>query len=227
MITIALDDENPALEIIKHFSNKCPQITLANTFTSINAAKRYLDKNHVDIVFLDINMPAMSGLDFVKILPQNIQVIFTTSYADYALDSYNLNAADYLLKPFSFLRFVTAVNKASNLVKLKNLPVIQPFICKVDYQNVMIDPLTISFIEAMDNYLKIYTEGKIWLVRMTLKEAVLNLPQPYFQRVHKSYIVNMARIERYDSKSIYILGHTIPYSSMYIDNAEDFFQAYL
>jgi DNA-binding LytR/AlgR family response regulator len=219
---IALDDEPPALEVIETFCARIDLIELTKTFTKTSEAFSYFEKFPVDLIFLDINMPSISGIEFYKSIPQKAMVIFTTSYSEYAVESYNLNALDYLLKPFTFKRFEQAVQKAHEYLRLtqqQETPDGRHLILRVDYSLVKILLDDILFIEGLDNYLKIHLLGqKPIVVRMTMKAIQEKLPPANFIRVHRSHIVSLAHIEAVRNKMIFIAGDEIPIGSSYEEN---------
>jgi DNA-binding LytR/AlgR family response regulator len=217
MKAIALDDEPPALEILQNFCTDITYIDLQKTFTKSEDAFKYLKKYPVDVLFLDINMPAISGIDFYKKLPHKTMVIFTTAYSEYAVEGFTLSATDYILKPFSFPRFQQAVEKAWTQWKLQNQnPEQQYLFIRADYSLIKIPFSDILFIESLDDYLKIYIQNqKTVVARMTLKAILQKLPAPEFIRVHRSYIVPISKIEKVRNKIIYINQHEIPVSVSY------------
>src|SRR4051812_47371739 len=172
MITaIAIDDEPLALSVIDTFCKKVDFISLEKMFTEPGAAFAYLKDHPVDLLFLDINMPAISGIDFYKKVSDNTMAIFTTAYSEYAVECFNLSAIDYLLKPFEFSRFLKAVEKAkeySEFLSKKDTKQPQHLFVKVDYSVVKVPLEEILFIEGLDNYLNIHFDnGKKLLVRMS------------------------------------------------------------
>ena len=222
IIAIALDDEPPALEVIETFCGRVDTIELVKTFTKTGEAFQYLEKFPVDLLFLDINMPSVSGIEFYKRIPQKAMVIFTTSYSEYAVESYNLNALDYLLKPFTFTRFEQAVQKANDYLRLTQQPESPEagyLLLRIDYSLVKIALDDILFIEGLDNYLKIHLrQQKPLIARMTMKAIQEKLPPVSFFRVHRSYIIAWARIEAVRNKMIFMEGSTIPIGSSYEEN---------
>lgn len=224
---IALDDEPPALEIIETFCARAGNIELLKTFTRTSDAFSYLEKFPVDLIFLDINMPSLSGIEFYKSIPQKAMVIFVTSYSEYAVESYNLNAVDYLLKPFTFKRFEQAVQKANEYYRFttqQETPDEKYLLLRVDYSLVKILLDDILFIEGLDNYLKIHLHNqKPVIVRMTMKALQEKLPAANFIRVHRSYTVPLSRIEAVRNKMIYIASEEIPIGTSY---EESFFSAF-
>ncbi|MCB0629915.1 MAG: LytTR family DNA-binding domain-containing protein [Saprospiraceae bacterium] len=218
LTAIALDDERPALEVIETFAGRSGILDLKATFTQTGAARRFLEEHPVDILFLDIRMPAMTGIEFTRAIPDDLMVIFTTSYTEYAVESYNLNAVDYLLKPFTYKRFIQAIEKAGELHQARHghytdLP---PLMLKANYGMVRVWPANILYIEGLDNYLKIHREDADTLVvRMTLKEMMEKLPEQSFARVHRSFIVPFARVDFVRNKIIYIGETEIPLGGTY------------
>jgi len=223
MKAIAIDDEPLALELIETYCERCDFIQLEKEFSSTGAALQYLERNSVDLLFLDINMPAVSGIDFYKSLAFKPMLIFTTSYSEYAIESYELNAIDYLLKPFSASRFEKAARKAFDAYNLvHNATVAEQskyVMLKVDYGVIKVVLNDILFIEGLDNYLKIQFQNQSpVVVRMTLKALMEKLNEKEFIRVHRSYIVPINRIESVKQKMITVSGEEIPIGKNYEDN---------
>ncbi|WP_428656334.1 LytR/AlgR family response regulator transcription factor [Runella sp.] len=226
--TIALDDEPPALRVITHFCGQVDFVDLQKTFSRTDEALNYLAGHSVDLLFLDINMPSMSGIEFYKVIPQEAMVIFTTAYAEYAVEGFNLSAIDYLLKPFTFERFLQAVNKAKEyqqfLQKSETPEPPQYLFIKADYSVYKIAFTAILFIEGLDDYLKIHIEGsKPVVARMTMKGIMEKLPSQDFIRVHRSFIVPFRRIENVRNKFITLAGEEIPIGNSY---EKDFFRLF-
>jgi len=218
--TIAVDDEPLALDIIEVFCKKFDFIDFEKGFTGTGTALRYLEKNNIDLLFLDINMPAMSGIDFYKSLQHKPMLIFTTSYSEYALESYELDAVDYLLKPFTPERFGKAVTRAREMYNLVHNATAagqsKYILLKVDYGMVKVLLTDILFIEGLDNYLKIHLQGQApVVVRLTMKALMEKLNEKEFVRVHRSYIVSISRIESLKQKIITIAGEEIPVGKNY------------
>ncbi|MFN8355502.1 MAG: LytTR family DNA-binding domain-containing protein [Spirosomataceae bacterium] len=215
---IALDDEPPALKVIEHFCKQSDGIALQKTFLRTDEALLYLEKFPVDLLFLDINMPAMSGIEFFKAIPQHAMVIFTTAYAEYAVEGFNLNAVDYLLKPFSLERFNQAVAKAIELYKARQQSAQQVdfMLIRADYSLHKVAFADILWVEGLDDYLKIHLRDTRPLVaRLTMKALVEQLPEKDFIRVHRSFIVPWSRIEAVRNKVIYLENQEIPIGNSY------------
>ncbi|CAD0000634.1 MULTISPECIES: LytR/AlgR family response regulator transcription factor [Flavobacterium] len=215
--TIALDDEPLALEILQNLCSDIAYIDLQKTFTKSEEAFKYLRKYPVDLLFLDIDMPSISGLDFYKKMQHRTMVIFTTAYSEYAVDGFTLNATDYLLKPISFSRFQQAVEKAFQQWKTQNQNSEQQYLfIRADYSLIKILFTDILFIEGLDDYIKIHIQNqKTVVARMTLKTLIEKLPSPEFIRVHRSFIVPVSKIEKVRNKTIYIKEAEIPVSASY------------
>jgi len=223
MKAIAVDDEPLALELIEAFSKSFDFLQFEKGFSKTAAALLYLEKNPVDLLFLDINMPAMSGISFYKSLQHKPMLIFTTSYSEFALESYDLNAIDYLLKPFTLQRFEKGVTKAHEMYNLIHKGTaadqLRYLMLKVDYGIVKIILADILFIEGLDNYLKIHLQNQSPIVvRLTMKALMEKLNEKEFIRVHRSYIVPLKRIESVKQKTIYIAGEEIPVGKNYEDD---------
>jgi DNA-binding LytR/AlgR family response regulator len=227
---IAVDDEPLALELIETFCKNLDFISFEKGFSKTTAALQYLDKNPVDLLFLDINMPAISGVDFYKSLQHKPMLIFTTSYSEYALESYELNAIDYLLKPFTLSRLKKAVIKAHEMYNLVHHATVTEqskyLMLKVDYGIVKLMLQDILFIEGLDNYLKIHLQSQSpVIVRLTMKALMEKLNENEFVRVHRSYILPVSRIESVKQKIITIAGEEIPVGKNYEDDLKAVFKS--
>ena len=223
---IAIDDEPPALRIIERFAANVAGIILEHSFTRPGEALEYLRAHQVDLLFLDIQMPSVSGLHFYKNLPGEPMVIFTTGYSEYAVEGFNLQAVDYLLKPFTQARFNQAVAKAVSTYEFKRQQAgggQQYISIRADYSVHRIALSDIRYIEGLDDYLKIHLDNaKPIVARMTMKAMMENLPEASFMRVHRSYIIPLARITMVRNKTIYIDDAQIPVGGSY---EEAFFKA--
>jgi DNA-binding LytR/AlgR family response regulator len=219
---IAIDDEPPALKVIENFCSRTAGIELEKTFTMPAEALKHLRKFPVDLLFLDIQMPSVNGIEFYKAVKQDTMVIFTTAYSEYAVEGFNLSAVDYLLKPFTFKRFEQAVAKAAEYYDYKkqgNQETPKYLFVRADYSLLKIALADIIYIEGLDDYLKIHIAGSSPVVaRMTMKAMLEKLPFKDFIRVHRSYIIPFNRIESYRNKLITIAGEEIPTGSSYEEN---------
>ncbi|MCW3128226.1 MAG: DNA-binding response regulator [Bacteroidetes bacterium] len=223
---VAVDDEPVALEVIEEFISRTPSLEMKGGFTDAFAAAEYLKTHKVQLIFLDIQMPRITGIQLLKSLPEPPLVIFTTAYSNYAVEGFNLNAIDFLLKPIDYDRFLKAVNKAEEYINYREKPAesatITPFIfVKSDYQIVKIDVDDITMIEGMDDYVKIFTTKKMTLTNMTMKDILAKLPPAKFTRVHRSYIISLLHIESVRNKRIKIGDKQIPVGDSF---AEGFYK---
>jgi DNA-binding LytR/AlgR family response regulator len=203
---IAIDDEPPALRIIENFCSRVDIIKLNKTFTRPTEAIDYLKQHKADLIFLDIQMPSMTGIDVCKELNPEMMVIFTTAYSEFAVDGFNLNAIDYLLKPYTFERFSQAVQKAQKEYKYAKETTIEnrQLLIKADYSLIKVETNDIHFIEGLDDYLKIHMNNRKPIVaRMTMKSILESLPESFI-RVHRSFIVALPKIKSVRNKTIYL-----------------------
>lgn len=215
---IAVDDEPLALEKMVSFVEKLPFLMLQATFDRATDALAYLTANQTDLLFLDIQMETLTGLDLLAALSQRPQVILTTAYSEYALKGYEFEVADYLLKPYSFVRFSQAVNKAVKRISEK-VETAEPapdfFFVKADYRLVKVMLADVLYIEGMRDFRCIHTlEGKI-LTQQTFVSFETQLPVNQFLRVHKSYLVSLSKIESVEKHRIKIGKALLPISESY------------
>jgi DNA-binding LytR/AlgR family response regulator len=216
---IAIDDEPPALKVLEEFCGQTDFLALEKTFTRPSEALKHLRKFPVDLIFLDIKMPSITGIELYKEVPQETMAIFTTAYSEYAVEGFNLNAIDYLLKPFTLARFQQAVNKANEFYAFNNQKARtseQHLFIRADYSLVKVAVDEIFYIEGLDDYIKIHFQGKRPVVaRMTMKAILEKLPAAKFIRVHRSFIVPLARIENIRNKTIALGDVKIPVGASY------------
>lgn len=220
MLAIAIDDEPIALDIVKSHAAKVPFIELKETFTNAFDAIIYLQQNKTDLIFLDIKMPDISGIDFLNSLSNPPMTIFTTAYSEHAVKSFELDAVDYLLKPFSLSRFLKACNKAHDLFTLRHKQErdqeAASIFIKDGYEQVRIQLNEILYIEAAGNYTKIYLEAdRLLSTRITLSDMQLLLPAKKFTRTHRAFIVATDKISKFDRAQINIGQHVIPIGATY------------
>ncbi|NIF07014.1 response regulator transcription factor [Chryseobacterium sp. Tr-659] len=212
---IALDDEILALKIIENYAGKIENLSLEKIFNTQSDAQKYLNKFPVDLIFLDIEMPSKNGMDFYKNISQNTKVIFTTAYSEYAVDAFNINAVDYLLKPFSFDRFKAAVDKVKINVENDN---IKSLSIRADYKLHKINFHDILLIEGLDDYIQIHlTNHSTITARSSMKNILEKLPEKDFVRVHRSYIVPVNNIRTIVNRNIHIEDFIIPIGETYKD----------
>lgn len=220
MNCIAIDDEPLALDVISEFCSKISYLNLIGTYTNPFDAVQLLNSDKVDLIFLDIQMPQITGLEFLKSLYKPPMVIFTTAFVEYASQGFEYDAIDYLIKPFAFDRFTRSVNKAFQLMKLKRPQdkmkdeksgISYGFLMvKVEYSTIRVDIDDILYIEGLKDYVKIYSGGKPLITKTTMKNIVEKLPPDRFIRVHKSYIVSIDKIDMIENSRIVIGNQRIP-----------------
>lgn len=220
---IAIDDEFPATQVIEAFIKKIPDLQLVNSFTHAKEALLYVNENEVDIIFLDIQMPEINGIEFSQSLRNKPKIIFTTAYDQYAVEGFKLEAIDYLLKPFSFDRFIIASNKAIKQIELERNATSSPenfsekaFISvKSDYKLHKIFLEDIDYIEGLKAYVSIFVKGKRHIVLESLKNLEESLPNNQFIRVHKSYIVPVNKIKLMEGNMLDLEMKKIPIGKSY------------
>ncbi len=222
MRAIAIDDEPMALEVVRSHAAKVPFLELAACFTDAFKALEYLQNEPVDLLFLDIKMPDISGLEFVTSLQKKPMVIFTTAYSEHAVTSFELDAIDYLLKPFSLPRFIKACNKAQELLQLRGAPApAKDYVfLKTGYEQVKVYFDEILYLEAAGNYITFVLQDKKLLTRMTISEATDLLPTEKFVRVHRSYIVAKEKIEKIERHQVTIKSNEVPVGASYMQQLQ-------
>lgn len=222
---LAVDDEPLALDVIENYIQRVPSINLLKKCNSAMEAYEFLQQNTVDLIFLDIQMPELNGIDFVKSLQVKPEIIFTTAFPNYALEGFNLDVVDYLLKPISFDRFLKAVNKASNVINAEENSVQASSVemesdyifVKADQKMVKIKYDDIFYVEGMKDYVKIFTSEKMIVTLQTMKNMEENLPSNLFKRVHRSYIISIDKIKSVMGNSVEIKDKYVPIGQSYKD----------
>lgn len=220
---VAVDDEPLALEIIRNFCQRIGGIDLT-LFTRPAEALDYIVANRPDVVFLDIEMEDINGLHIARRIPEGTCFIFTTAYLRYALDGFDLDAVDYLHKPFAYSRFQAAFNKAIRRLGRQQLPASkQSLIVKQDYNNIDIPIDDIVYVEAMEGYSKIFrVSGKCVVTRIILKNLLQLLPPSEFIRVHRSFVVHRTKIQSFTHKKISLCnGAEVPVGRQYSSTLTD------
>ena len=217
---IATDDEPIALDVIKNLSAKIPFIDLKATFTNAFEAIDFLQKERIDLLFLDIKMPDISGIDFLKSISNPPMVIFTTAYSEHAVQSFELDAIDYLLKPFSLSRFLKACNKAQEQYLFKNKESVtsSSVFIKSGYEQLRVELDDILYAESNGNYIDFVLKDKKITSRLTMNEAEALLPASLFARIHRSYIVAKKHITKIEKNTIWINKTALPVGANYTDS---------
>jgi two-component system LytT family response regulator len=217
---IAIDDEPVALDIIAVHAQKIPGLNLQAVFSSATEALAYFDTNTVNLIFLDINMPGLTGLEFAEIVRDRAQIVFTTAYAEHALKGFDLAATDYLLKPINFTRFLQAYRQAESRLRqpdIKPPADVETLLVKDGSNWVQIPVSGILYLEAEDNYVSIVENNKRTLTRITLNELQRKLPKGSFLRIHRSFIVQLSKIEKIERHQVIVSSVRIPLASSYRD----------
>lgn len=232
IICLAVDDEPPALGIIRKYIETVPGLELAATCKNAVEAWQVLQNKTIDLIFLDIQMPQLLGTDFIRTLKNPPKIIFTTAYRKYAVEGFDLDAVDYLLKPISFDRFLKAINKVMNTnlfvqhaslqIEKENLNDL--FIhFRADRKTFKIPLDDILFIESLKNYIKVVTKTKPIITKQPIYSMEENLPKN-FMRIHRSFIVSMNKIESYTNEVIQIGKYKLPISRSYRHEVEKILQ---
>lgn len=218
IICVAIDDEPMALSVISSFCQRRGGISLT-TFTDPDEAMAQINEIRPELVFLDIEMGGVSGLDVAKKLPQGCAVIFTTAYAQYALEGFDIGVTDFLHKPFSYSRFEKAMDKAVLVVDYIRSKRTQVITVKEEYLNVQVPVSEIIYIESMNNYCKIWRTGNVCTqTRMTLKSLIDLLPQEGFRRIHRSFVVASDKVTGFNKREVYLSnGKVLPVGRQYAD----------
>ncbi len=212
--TIIVDDEPLALDVLETYIEKIPELNLVGRCSNAFEANEALQKNEVDLMFLDIQMPQLTGMDFLKTLSDPPLVIFTTAYSNYAVEGFEVNAVDYLLKPISLERFMKAVNKATELIELRrreNATELESSdaeaftFVKADKKYVKVKFSEVLYIEGLKDYVIIRTEKGRIITLQTMRGLEEKLPPRYFRRIHRSYIVNVDKIEAIMGNAVEII----------------------
>ena len=213
---IAIDDEPVALKVIQNHLEKIQFIELKGTFTDVFEAMNFMQEQTIELIFLDIHMPDLNGIEFARSLAQPPMIIFTTAYSEHAVKGFELNAIDYLLKPFSLSRFLKACNKALAQYQLQNQKIENSSIfIKSGYEQIRVNLSEILYIEGLGNYVKFILRDQQIASRLTMKQALNMLPEGEFIRIHRSYIVAKRHITKIRKTDIFIGDAEIPVGEGY------------
>ncbi len=228
---LAIDDEPLALQQLAKYIEKIPFLELVAECQSALEARAIMEEEMIDAVFVDINMPDLNGMDFVRSLAAPPLVVFTTAYSEYAVEGYKVNAVDYLLKPFGLDDFKRAANKVKAQYDLMNTATVSTvdeddaLFLKTEYKVVRIDVKSIRYVEGMSEYLRIYLDGqaKPLIVLLSMKKLEERLPSSTFMRVHRSYIINLKKIQEVNKNRVVMDADTyIPIGDMYKEAFNDY-----
>ena len=218
---LIVDDEVLAQDVIEKYIESIPTLKLIGKCDHAMEAISFLHNNTVDLIFLDLNMPELNGLEMLRTLQNPPNVILTTAYSEYALESYEYGVVDYLLKPIKLERFIKAVNKVVDMYAMiteseqKDSTLSKPIFIKEDHTTHAVLPENILYVEAYGNYLKIYTNEKTYVTRQTMQYMVGQLPDSIFCRIHKSFIVNKLKITKVIGNMVFIKDIELPIGSTY------------
>lgn len=220
---VIIDDEQFAIDSLIGYCSEIAYIKILATFSDPYKAISYLEYNTPDLIFLDIKMPEISGIQIAKLIKDKTMFIFTTAHSEYAINGFNLNAVDYLLKPFGFERCLEAVDKAKTKFDLQNFSNNQSgkkeyIFIKVEYMNVRIDVSEILYIEALDNYSRIFTQKKTYTTLLSLIGMHTLLPENKFIRMHRSYIIAKEKINHFSRDFVVVEGKKLPIGRVYAEN---------
>lgn len=217
---VVVDDEPIAREIIESFIEKTPNLKLLGSFQNAVEVLNFEHKDNVDLYFLDINMPEINGLSLAKIINKKAHIIFTTAYRDYAIDGFNLNVVDYLLKPIAFDRFLQAIQKLPKESQLVSANFNQEqksdfLFIRSERKMIKVSFNDILYIESLSDYIKIYLHNEVIVTRETISNINDKLPQNLFIRIHRSYIISIDKIHSYTNEFIEVSKKALPISRSY------------
>ncbi len=214
---LVVDDEPLSQDVIVEFVEACPELALAGVCSNALEAGEFIKKGGVDVLFLDINMPKLSGIGFVKSLKVPPLFVFVTAYPEFAVEGFEVDAADYLLKPVSFERFRASVNRILDRVSSKNesIPAVGHIMLRSDKKDYRVAFDEILFLEAQGDYVKFVTTKKSMMGHGTMKDFASQLPAGKFERVHKSYVISLSKVVYIEGNSVKIGEHKIPVSVNY------------
>ena len=224
---IIIDDEPLGAEVIETHLKEFPNMELKEIFTNPMEALSIIQSGDIDVVFIDINMPKMNGLDFIKSIEQSPYFIITTAYREYAVESFDLDVLDYLVKPIPFTRFLKSINKLSQkFITDKSDEVDQTteksfIFLKVDKKLIKIKFEDIFFIESLKDYIKVFTKAGDYLAHKTLSGITEELPKTQFLRLHRSFTVALDKIQALEGNSVLVTDKRIPIGRKYINHAKD------
>lgn len=229
---LIIEDEPPAMQLLEDYIRKLPMLELKGKFYDAIEALEYLKKQPADIIFLDINLPGLSGLELAELIPKDQKIIFTTAYAEHALDSFSFHVIDYLLKPVSFKRFLQAIQKLQLHVSPSPVKEIQPakqdelLFIKTGRTVIRIQFSDIIYIEAHKEYLCIHTGRQKHLVYKRMKEMAASLPDS-FVRIHNSYIINLRHVQKLGQQLVEVGGRELPVSAGYKEAFQQHIQQHM
>ena len=220
---LLVDDEPPALEILNHYISETPLLEVVKECHHAMAAFEFLQQHHVDLIFLDVQMPRLLGTELLRSLPHAPKVIFTTAYRDYAVEGFELGAVDYLLKPYSFDRFLRAVHKVLDLeqripppaANVATSPSDRFLYVRADRKMVKVMVDDIRYIESLKDYVRIFVKDQQIITKQTITALEEMLPENEFMRIHRSFIVALKKVDSYDHHSLFVSKTELPVGPLY------------
>ncbi len=227
---VIIDDEPLATELLESYAQKIPFLNVLGVYNSASEAIRTIRENTIHLLFLDIQMPEISGLEFARIIDKDTRIVFTTAFSQYAIDGYKVNALDYLLKPISFEKFLETADKAlewfESQTKQKSMVQDRFIFLKSEYKLQKINFDDILYVEGLKDYVKIYLKdsSKNVMSLMNMKKIEEYLPKPEFMRIHRSYIVHVKEVETIDRFRMVIGNQYLPISDSYKDSVQKFLE---
>lgn len=233
---LIIDDEPLAQNVIKQYADRIPDLTIAATCNEAICAHKILQEQDIDLLFLDINMPKLSGISFLKTLTNPPLVVFTTAYSEYALEGYELNAIDYLKKPFSFERFYKAYSRAQELLLLKRDTAPHDlsettsenfFYVKANKKTIKVNFSDIVFIEGLGDYIQIHMSKNKLVTNLSMKKMIELLPDDKFYRIHKSFIISLDKIDSIEGNLVSIQGHKLPVGNSFRQDFSAYISRYM
>jgi DNA-binding LytR/AlgR family response regulator len=210
---LVVDDEPLSQDVLKRYINDSPMLELVKVCSDAYEATDFLQNNHIQLIFLDINMQKLSGIHFIKSLSHPPLVIFTTAYPEYAIEGFEVDAADYLLKPFSYERFLKAINKAIVKINFTNTNTFADdefILLKSDKKVFKINFKEIYYLQSLGDYIKVHTNEKPLIVHNTFKNLLEQLPTKDFLRIHKSFVIALSKIQYLEGNQVKIANELIP-----------------
>jgi len=233
---LIIDDEPLAQDVIRQYAERIPDLKITATCNEAICAHKVLQEQEIDLLFLDINMPKLSGISFLKTLTNPPLVIFTTAYSEYALEGYELNAIDYLKKPFSFDRFYKAYSRAQELIQLKKKPEVinenetlneDFFYVKANKKTIKIKYSDIIYIEGLGDYIKIHFNNEKLVTNLSMKKMLDLLPDNKFYRVHKSFIISLDKIDSVEGNMVSVQGNKLPIGNSFRQDFSTYISRYM
>lgn len=215
---IVVDDEELARSLLANFISRNPALEVVGSLKNPIEASKFLKDNHVDIIFLDVQMPSQTGIEFLKAYNPTQAIILTTAYPDFAIEGYQLNVIDYLLKPFSYNRFEKAIDKvlANQLISIQESKSERDFlVIKADHKIIRLPYQSIIYIQSMREYASFVTPNEKFLALLSLKKLELELPKNQFLRIHKSYIVAINQVKAIEGNTLYLGEVALPVGNIY------------